>query len=79
MTDQASSAEHSGTNCWGCFFFGISHNPATPYACKRMGFQSRPLPAIEVLRADGQPCRGFLDKAIGCQTSGRPFMATSKI
>jgi hypothetical protein len=43
-------------------FFYISHNPASPYACRLLGFQSRALPAIEVLRADGQFCQGFVPK-----------------
>jgi hypothetical protein len=30
-----------------------------PYNCKRMGFKSAVLPALEVLRADGQTCRCF--------------------
>jgi len=29
-----------------------------------MGFKSRALPAIEVLRVDGVACRGFAAKAI---------------
>lgn len=60
----------SGPNCWGCLFFGVSHNPATPYACRRMGFQSRTMPAIEVLRVCGQPCQGFSLKTSGCQSFG---------
>jgi hypothetical protein len=62
--------QERGPNCWGCVFFGVSHNPATPYACRLMGFQSRAMPSIEVLRADGHPCRGFRAKATACQTSG---------
>jgi hypothetical protein len=52
-----------GPNCWQCRFFGVSHIPATPYACRAMGFQSRTLPALEVLRVDGQFCRAFEAKA----------------
>jgi hypothetical protein len=28
-----------------------------------MGFKSRNLPAIEIIRADGKPCQGFTAKA----------------
>jgi hypothetical protein len=28
-----------------------------------MGFKSRSLPAIEIIRADGKPCQGFTAKA----------------
>ena len=52
-----------GPNCWQCRFFGVSHVPATPYACRAMGFQSKMLPALEVLRADGHYCRAFEAKA----------------
>ena len=52
-----------GPNCWQCQHFGVSHVPSTPYACRAMGFQSRVLTALEVLRADGQFCKLFLAKA----------------
>jgi hypothetical protein len=28
-----------------------------------MGFKSRSLPALEIIRADGKPCQGFTAKA----------------
>ncbi|MGA0007761.1 MAG: hypothetical protein ACO3S2_07365 [Burkholderiaceae bacterium] len=34
-----------------------------PYLCRLMGFKTKMLPAIEVLRADGQYCQGFFAKA----------------
>jgi len=40
----------------------VSWDPAKPYACRLMGFKSRVLPAIEVYRTDGHPCRGFYSK-----------------
>jgi hypothetical protein len=40
----------------------VSWDPKLPYACKLMGFKSRITPALEVLRADGTPCRGFAAK-----------------
>lgn len=33
-----------------------------PYACQRYGFRTKVLPAIEVLRVDGQFCMGFVPK-----------------
>jgi hypothetical protein len=59
----ANAAPNRGPNCWQCRFFGVSHIPATPYACRAMGFQSKILPSIEVLRADGEFCRSFQPKA----------------
>jgi hypothetical protein len=49
--------------CWQCRHFGMSYHRQTPYACRLMGIESRILPAIEVLRADGMPCRGFSPKS----------------
>lgn len=51
-----------GPNCWQCRFFAVSWDPRMPYACQRFGFKTPMLPAIEVLRTDGQPCRGFSPK-----------------
>jgi hypothetical protein len=51
-----------GPNCWQCQFFGVSYDPRMPYACKRYGFRTKVLPAIEVLRVDGQFCMGFVPK-----------------
>ena len=49
-------------NCWQCRFFAVSWDPSRPYACQLMGFKSKVLPSIEVLRADGDRCRGFMAK-----------------
>lgn len=51
-----------GPNCFGCRHFAVSWDAALPYSCRLMGFKSRGLPAIEVLRADGVFCRGFAAK-----------------
>ena len=58
------TAEYNNSpNCWQCRHFAISWEPATPYMCSLMGFKSRLMPSIEVLRADGRMCRGFMPKA----------------
>ena len=41
-----------GPNCWDCRYLRITWDTRHPYACDFMGFQSRMLPCIEVLRAD---------------------------
>jgi len=56
--------EAQGPNCWQCQHFGMSYVPQMPYACRLMGFQSRALPSLEVLRADGRFCRGFAAKTL---------------
>ncbi len=52
----------SGPNCWKCHYFAVSWEHTKPYACRLMGFKSRVLPAMEVLRTDGTACLGFTDK-----------------
>ncbi len=59
----ASPSPERGPNCWQCCHFGITYIPSSPYACRLMGFQSRRLPALDVLSTDGHFCRGFLAKA----------------
>ena len=56
------STPPAGPDCRACRHFAITHVPATPYACRAMGFRSRMLPALEVLRVDGRPCRSFVAK-----------------
>lgn len=58
-----SAPAQRGPNCWHCRHFAITHIPASPYACRAMGFQSRVLPALDVLRVDGQFCQLFHAKA----------------
>jgi hypothetical protein len=40
-----------------------------------MGFKSKVLPSIEVLRADGQACRGFMAKMPAVATAAQVAMA----
>jgi hypothetical protein len=57
------SNQKSGPNCWGCRYFAVSWDPHRPYACNLMGFKTKMLPSIEVLRTDGRFCQGFVPKA----------------
>lgn len=59
MPESSAVPAIKGPNCWQCQHFGISYDPKLPYLCRLMGFKTRMLPAIEVLRADGQYCQGF--------------------
>lgn len=63
----AHAPEAHGPNCWQCQHFGMSYVPQTPYACRLMGFQSRAMPSLEVLRADGHFCKGFAAKIVAVQ------------
>ena len=51
-----------GPNCWDCRHMAITWDVRTPYSCKLMGFRSRNIPSIEVLRNDGRFCSGFTAK-----------------
>ena len=46
-------------DCWKCKHFAVSWDPKLPYLCRLMGFKSRSLPALEIIRVDGKPCQGF--------------------
>ncbi len=46
-------------DCWKCQHFAVSWDPKLPYLCRLMGFKSRSLPALEIIRVDGKPCQGF--------------------
>lgn len=61
LTDTAAAAPAT-PNCRECRHFAISWKPHTPYLCSLMGFCSRNLPSVEVMKADGQPCRGHSPK-----------------
>lgn len=63
LTSPSIPAHGAGPNCYQCRHFAVSWDPKLPYACRLMGFKSRALPAIEVLRADGLPCQGFSSKS----------------
>lgn len=66
-----------GPNCYGCDHFAVSWDATFPYLCKLMGFKSRALPAIEVLRVDGVFCRGFEDKRSG-SLNASPTVTTQR-
>ena len=51
-----------GPNCWSCRHFQITWDTRMPYGCRLMGFKTKILPSIEVLRADGHFCLGFKEK-----------------
>ena len=63
-------APTSVPDCWKCQHFAVSWDPKQPYLCKLMGFKSKSLPGIEVLRADGKACQGFTPKGAPPVLSG---------
>jgi len=67
-----------GPNCWDCRFLAITWDVRTPYGCKLMGFRSKVIPSIEVLRTDGRFCSGFSAKPTATKASvqeARPTQA----
>ena len=63
------ASRREGANCYQCRHFAVSWDPRLPYQCRLMGFKSRQLPAIEVLRVDGVPCQGFSPKSDSSATT----------
>ena len=53
-----------GPNCWECRHLAITWDVRMPYGCKLMGFRSKVVPSIEVLRTDGRFCGGFSPKPV---------------
>jgi len=51
-----------GPNCWECRYLAITWDVRMPYGCKLMGFRSKFVPSLEVLRTDGRFCGGFSPK-----------------
>ena len=51
-----------GPNCWDCRHLMITWDVRKPYGCKFMGFKSKVIPSLEVLRTDGRFCGAFSAK-----------------
>jgi len=66
MTEKARAMDQEepkrGPNCWECRHLMITWDVRTPYGCKMMGFRSKYIPSMEVLRTDGRFCGGFSAK-----------------
>ena len=77
MPDE-SQLSSRGPNCYQCRHFAVSWDPSFPYLCRLMGFKSRALPAIEVLRADGVFCQGFEAKPAALAKPDRPISPAPK-
>jgi hypothetical protein len=58
----SSSPLPKGPNCWECRYLAITWDVRMPYGCKMMGFRSKVIPSLEVLRTDGRFCGGFSPK-----------------
>jgi hypothetical protein len=59
----------------------ITWDVRTPYSCKLMGFRSRNIPSLEVLRNDGRFCSGFTAKPVATPVNKpktKPTMAVGK-
>ena len=61
-----------GPNCWSCRYLHITWDTRMPYGCQRMGFRSRVLPSLEVLRNDGRFCGGFDPKPTASAPASTP-------
>jgi hypothetical protein len=50
----------------------ITWDVRMPYGCKLMGFRSKVVPSLEVLRTDGRFCGGFSPKPANLQAQKVP-------
>jgi hypothetical protein len=64
-------------DCWKCQHFAVSWDPKLPYLCRLMGFKSRSLPALEIIRVDGKPCQGFALKPQPAAAQSNPSIQLS--
>jgi hypothetical protein len=62
LSEPTMTERNDAPNCWQCQFFQITHVAAFPYACRAIGFKSKQLPCLDVLRVDGRACRQFIRK-----------------
>ena len=60
----SSSDLPKGPNCWECRYMAVTWDVRMPYGCKLMGFRSKVVPSLEVLRTDGRFCGGFSPKPV---------------
>lgn len=56
------AVETAGPSCRRCAHYYVTWDPRRPCGCRAMGFKSRTLPCLVVLRHSGVPCRAFSPK-----------------
>ncbi len=66
-TGQGPAPGDRGPNCFECRHMAITWDVRMPYGCKLMGFRSKVIPSLEVLRTDGRFCGGFSPKPANSQ------------
>jgi hypothetical protein len=70
-----------GPNCWECRYLAITWDLRMSYGCNMMGFRSKVIPSLEVLRTDGRFCGGFSPKPAkpeASKASKKPVGKSSK-
>ena len=56
----------------------ITWDVRLPYGCKFMGFRSKVVPSLEVLRTDGRFCGGFSPKPAKQESANKAQKASKK-
>jgi hypothetical protein len=56
----------------------ITWDVRMPYGCKLMGFRSKVVPSLEVLRTDGRFCGGFSPKPAKQESANKAQKASNK-
>jgi hypothetical protein len=52
-------------NCFLCVHFYVTWDNARPRGCRAMGFKSREIPSLVVLKSSGSPCLHYEEKKEG--------------
>ena len=78
MTATSPTPLNKGPNCWECRHLAITWDVRMPYGCKLMGFRSKVVPSLEVLRTDGRFCGGFSPKPPRQDASNKAQKASKK-
>ena len=51
-------------DCLQCEHFIVSWDPKFPRGCKLYGFKTMGYPSVEVVKATGEDCIGFVKKSV---------------
>ena len=54
-------------DCLKCKYYFVTWDPKYPRACKLYGFRSVSIPSVEVYKASGEECAGFVRKDVTIQ------------
>lgn len=54
--------EKGKIDCFSCAHFYVTYDPKMPKGCRAMGFKSREMPSVLVVRNSGMECLRYVPK-----------------